>query len=278
MLCSRKGSTISGADALEVRAVECKSAISPSRLPGLDWALNPYRGCGHSCVYCYAQDVTRFEMARPWGEVIEVKANIVSRLRKDLEKRPQGVFGIGTVTDPYQPLESEYELTRRCLVLLRRFGARISILTKSDLVLRDLDILAGWADAEVGISIGCPDEHMTSIVEPGAPSPGRRFMALRRLNDEHVNTYLMAAPIITGLCDSEETLVDLVREAKDAGVRRIMWDKFNPKPMATSRLRKCMSRIGAQTLRPRTEGEASRTRSILERECIRDRIELLDSF
>ena len=263
---------------MEVRLVECKSAISPSRLPGLDWAVNPYRGCGHACAYCYAQDVTRFEMARPLGDVIEVRTNIVSRLKKDLEKRPRGVIGIGTVTDPYQPLESEYELTRGCLAVLKRVGARISILTKSDLVLRDLDILTGWPDAEVGISIGCSNEQITSIVEPGAPSPDRRFLALRELNDEHVNTYLMAAPIIPGLCDSEEALVELVRKAKDAGVRRIVWDKFNPKPLATSRLRNCTSHMGAQTLRPQTGHEASRTQSILERECARSGIVLLNAF
>src|SRR5512137_1135841 len=124
---------------MTVRLMECKSAVSPSRLPGLDFALNPYRGCSHRCVYCYAQDVTRFEMGKPWGEEIVVKTNIVAALKKQLEKKSQGVFGIGTVTDPYQPLEKEYELTRGCLSLLRRKGASVSILTKSDLVTRDLD-------------------------------------------------------------------------------------------------------------------------------------------
>jgi DNA repair photolyase len=275
---SRDGSTINGADPVEVRLVECKSAISPSRLPGLDWAVNPYRGCGHACAYCYAQDVTRFEMARPWGYVIEVKTNIVSRLKKDLERKLRGVIGIGTVTDPYQPLESEYELTRGCLVVLKSKGARISVLTKSDLVLRDLDILAGWPDAEVGISIGCSDEHIASIVEPGAPSPDRRFLALRNLNDKHVNTYLMAAPLIPGLSDSEEGLIELVRKAKNSGVRRIIWDRFNPRPLATSRLRKCTSQLGAQSLRPQTEIDSSRTRFVLDRECARSEIELLDAF
>jgi DNA repair photolyase len=258
--------------------VKCKSAISPSRLPGLDWAVNPYRGCGHSCAYCYAQDVTRFEMARPWGDVIEVKTNIVSMLKRDLQKRPRGVFGIGTVTDPYQPLEREYELTRGCLRVLKGAGAHVSILSKSDLVLRDLDILAGWPDAEVGISIGCSNEQVASIVEPGAPSPDRRFLALRELNREHVRTYLMAAPIIAGLSDSEQALVELVRLARDAGVRRIMWDKFNPKPIAAPRLRECLSRAGAQSLRQETEIVASRVRSVLGRECARSEIELLDAF
>ncbi len=209
---------------------------------------------------------------------MEVRTNFVSKLEKDLKKSPHGVIGIGTVTDPYQPLEKEYELTRRCLVLLKEAGARISILTKSDLVLRDIDILTGWPDAEVGISIGCLDEQIASAVEPGASSPDRRFLALRELNDAHVNTYLMAAPIIPGLCDSEEALVELVRKAGGAGVRRIMWDKFNPKPLATSRLRICSLQIDAHKLRPQAGHDVARTQSILERECSHRGIVLENAF
>ena len=262
---------------MEVRLVECRSAVSPSRLPGLDWALNPYRGCGHACSYCYAQDVTRFEMARPWGDVIEVKTNFVGKLRRDLEKNSKGVYGLGTVTDPYQPLEERYVLTRGSLGLLKRFGARVSILTKSDLVLRDLDILAGWPEVEVGVSIGCPDDCVASFVEPCAPSPDRRFSALRKLNDELVNTYLMAAPVIQGICDSEEMLADLVEKAKNAGVTRMMWDKFNPKPIATSRLRRSLASMGGSS--PQEAGrKGSETRLILERECGRHGVSLVDAF
>ena len=84
--------TTTGAELVPVRLVQCKSAASPSRLPGLDWALNPYRGCGHSCAYCYAQDVTRFEMSKPWGETVEVKVNFVQRLKRDLERGAHGVY------------------------------------------------------------------------------------------------------------------------------------------------------------------------------------------
>ena len=258
--------------------VECRSAVSPSRLPGLDWAINPYRGCGHACAYCYAQDVTRFEMSRAWGDVVEVRVNIVTRLKKELQKGASGVYGVGTVTDPYQPLERKHELTRGCLRLLRGAGATVSILTKSDLVLRDLDILSGWPDVEVGISVGCCDDEVASRIEPGASSPSARFGALSALADAGVDVYLMAAPIIPGVCDSEGMLVQLVKASADVGVRRIMWDKYNPKPMAGARIRRALSACGTTTTLAQSPSVVQRVRSILERECSTRKIELMDAF
>lgn len=229
---------------MKTRLVQCKNAVSPSRLPGLDWAINPYRGCGHACAYCYAQDVTRFEMSQPWGEIIEVKANLVQRLKRELERGVKGVYGIGTVTDPYQPLEKKHELTRASLSLLKRSGAKISILTKSDLVLRDLDLLRSWPDAEVGVTVSCLDEKLAGILEPGAPSPSKRLEALSEMASEGISTYLMLAPIIPGVDDSETELRDIVRAAHHSAARGIMWDKFNPKPLASSRLKRVLAAHG----------------------------------
>ncbi len=262
---------------MAVRRVLCKTAASRSGLPGLDWALNPYRGCGHACSYCYAQDVTRFEMSRPWGETVEVKTNFVQMLKKQLDKRPEGVFGLGTVTDPFQPLEREYELSRGSLKELKHAGSRVSILTKSDLVLRDLDILAGWEGAEVGISIGIVEEGMASALEPGAPSPTRRFDALRDLSNGGIDTYLMAAPIIAGIGDSEESLKGLVRMAASSGTKRIMWDKFNTKPIAISRLKAALARQAIE-MRPGDEDWVRSVRATLQRECRNAGIELLEAF
>ncbi len=260
-----------------VRTVECKSAASRSGLPGLDKALNPYRGCSHRCAYCYAQDVTRFEMSKPWGMDIEVKLNLVERLSKELKKDSSGVFGIGTVTDPYQPLEEKYELTRGCLIELRRTGASISVLTKSDLVLRDLDLLRGWEDAEVGVSIGCTDARISSILEPGAPVPERRLAALKALNDASIKTYIMAAPVIVGVSDLEQQLRELVAGASEAGVMRIMWDKFNPKPIAGRRLREALLAHGMkwQVSGPQ---DVDRIQAILRRESALAGIELMEAF
>lgn len=264
---------------LEVRVKECKSATSPSRLPGLDFAINPYRGCSHSCAYCYAKDVTRFEPSEAWGEVVEVRAGIVQKLKKELERGgTKGVYGIGTVTDPYQAVEKEYELTRGCLAILRRYDARVSVLTKSDLVLRDLDILRSWRGAEVGISIGSVDRKVTDLIEPGAPAPDRRFQALKRLSDEGVPVYLMAAPIIRGITDSRESIAELVRMANESRVKRIMWDKYNPKPMASARLRTVLASRGVEMSACHTEAEVREIRAFFRKECLHFGIDLLDAF
>lgn len=262
---------------MEVRKTTCKSAASPSGLPGLSWALNPYRGCSHSCRYCYAQDVTRFEMGRDWGEIVEVKTNFVQMLAQQLRKKPNGTFGLGTVTDPYQPLERDHELSRGCLQELRRACLPVSILSKSDLILRDLDLLAGWKGSEVGISLASLDDAVTGLLEPGAPSPARRLLALKRLVAEGVDTYVMAAPILAGINDSEDSLRDLVHRVAEAGVRRIMWDRFNPKPMAGARLRSSLANRSLVL----GKGDAlwiSKVRDVLREECLATKVELLDAF
>lgn len=263
---------------MEPRIVECKSALSPSRLPGLDWALNPYRGCTHSCAYCYAQDVTRFEPTRPWGDVLEVKSNIVHVLRKELRRKRQGVVGVGTVTDPYQLAEERFKLTRGCLALLKAEGMEVSILTKSPLVVRDLDILSGWPGAEVGLSVATMDEGLSSILERGAPGPSTRMDALEALNHSGVRTYLMAAPIVPGISDGKASLAELISRASSAGVRKIIWDRYNPKPLAHKRLRSALGSAGL--LQRLVEGQPrdSAVREFLEDECRARAIELVYAF
>ena len=261
-----------------VKHVRCRTALSVSKLPGLDWALNPYKGCAHGCLYCYVQDVTSFALDRPWGSVVEAKVNIAHQLKGELAKGVKGVIGVGTVTDPYQPAEAELELTRGCLALLKRYRSRISILTKSDLVLRDLDWLNGWEGAEVGISIGCPDDAIASTLEPGAPAPSRRFAALARLTAAGVDTYLMAAPIVPSVSGSDGVLKELVQKAADAGVKRIMWDGLNPKPIASKRMVAAMPMLKADLEVARSGTWSSRVRIRLAEECAAKGITLVDAF
>jgi DNA repair photolyase len=278
-MCSiSAGSTTYGDDFLTVRRVECKSALSISRLPGLDWALNPYRGCSHSCAYCYAQDVTRFELGSPWGEVVEAKINIVSKLERELAKASGGVIGIGTVTDPYQPAEEDYRLTRSCLERIAHAGTRASILTKADLILRDLDILTRMDDVEVGVSIGICDESLASVLEPRAPRPKKRFEVLRSMSENGIDAYLMAAPIIPGIADSQESLRALIRNASAAGVKRVLWDRFNSKPMASARLSAALAARNLPEPRLWTSHESEAARRVLSTECEMRGIQLLDAF
>lgn len=261
-----------------VRHVKCVAALSKSRLPGLDWALNPYRGCAHGCLYCYVQDVTGFALDRRWGSVVEAKVNIAHQLKRQLEKGIDGVVGVGTVTDPYQPVEEELQLTRGCLAVLKRYRARTSILTKSDLVTRDLDILTGWEGAEVGVSLGCPDDDVAAAVEPNAPSPSRRFSALARLTEAGVDTYLMAAPIVPSASGSDSVLADLVQRASEAGVRRVMWDGLNPKPLASKRMVEAIPSLRADLDLSRSSAWSSRVRMRLAEECASRGLTLVDAF
>ncbi|MBU1157932.1 MAG: radical SAM protein [Candidatus Thermoplasmatota archaeon] len=269
---------IPGGELLAVKLVKCKNAVSPSKLPGLDWAVNPYRGCEHGCAYCYVQDLTRFSLGSTWGETVEVKANFAKQLKKELGKRVSGVYGIGTVTDPYQPAEARYELTRNCLQILKRFGASVSILTKSDLVLRDLDILSSWAGAEVGISLACVDEGVSSILEPRAPAPIRRLGALSKLVDAGIDTYLMAAPIVPELSDSEKMIHQLVDQVASVGVKKIMWDRYNPRPFADARMVSRFPHIEISDLHSPRDPFGFKMRCAMEYACSERGIVLLDAF
>ncbi|HIH00755.1 TPA: radical SAM protein [Thermoplasmata archaeon] len=185
---------------------------------------------------------------------------------------------MGTVTDPYQPLEADYDLTRGCLGVLKRYGARISVLTKSDLVLRDLELVSGWPGAEVGLSVGTVDAEVCSVLEPGASAPHLRFEALRRLVDAGVSTYLMAAPIVPSVSDSDDSVRRLLDAAEASGVRRVIWDCWNPKPLARKRLARTATEAGLIGGPEALSGRCEAAGALLRAECARRGIELVDAF
>ena len=209
--------------------VDCKRALSPSLLPGIDYALNPYGGCEHGCIYCYAPEVVHVDW-RDW-RVVKVRRNMPYRLSKELQGI-SGTVGIGTVTDPYQGAEGRFQLTLRCLEVLRSMGFRIHVHTKSDLILRDLDMIAGMR-GEVGITITTFDDRYSKATEPGAPDPMRRLRAMEALVDAHVDTYALVGPILSHLEGKEE---DFVNRIASTGVRRMQVDSLNGRPGLSGRL------------------------------------------
>ena len=217
---------------MRVREVACSTALSPSSLPGLDYALNPYRGCSIGCVYCYSPSVLR--EARPWGRFVDVKRNIPAVLAKELKRRPRGVVGIGTVTDGYQPLESRYHLTRYCLEQLARFDFPVSIQTKSSLVLKDLDALRRLPDVEVGVTITTLDESMRRRFEPFSSPAARRVETLKALNAAEIRTWAFVGPILPGATDT--TAEGLLRAVRDAGTTRVMLDRLRFRPGVWERM------------------------------------------
>ena len=209
--------------AYEVRA---STALPRSNLPGMDYALNPYVGCEHACVYCFAPDVLHKDPVK-WGKEVGVRSNLPTLLAKEI-KNKRGVIGIGTVTDPYQPLEKSCLVTRKCLMEIVRHDNPISVLTKSELVVRDIEIITATKRPEVGITITSVDDRISQAFEPGASLPSRRLEALRQLSEAGLNTYAMVGPVLPMLSDSD--LKDLVCAIAKTGTKRLMMDRMRYRP------------------------------------------------
>lgn len=211
--------------------VHCKRALSPSGLPRIDYALNPYGGCEHGCIYCYAPEVTHSDWSS-W-RVVKVRVNIVDRLARELSGL-RGTIGIGTSTDPYQGAERRFLLTRRCLETLHDRGYRAHIITKSDLILRDIKLLKDM-DCEVGITLTGLDDRMSKITEPGAPLPEARLEALRTLVSEGIDAYALVEPVLNHLDGKEEPFCEAIAST---GVSRAEVDGLNARPGLSARLDK----------------------------------------
>jgi DNA repair photolyase len=183
--------------ALVVKEISCKSALTPSRIPGIDYALNPYVGCAHGCRYCYADFMRRYTGHRePWGTFADVRVNAPARLASEVVRLRPGVVSLSTVTDPYQPLEQHYRLSRACLEVLAHTLFSVSILTKSPLVTRDIDLLRELPECEVGLTITTDDERMRRLFEPHAPPIAERLEALAVLKAGGVRTYAFVGPAL----------------------------------------------------------------------------------
>ncbi|VVB54842.1 Radical SAM superfamily protein [uncultured archaeon] len=197
-----------------IKEVKVKTALSPSKLPGLEYALNPYRGCEHACVYCYAPSVIHWDKEKgEWGELVEAKVNLPRILSKELRVKKKGVAGLGTVTDPYQPAEKKYEITRRCLELLLLHDFPVCIQTKSSLVLRDMDLLKKFTNIEVGITLTTLDDSARVKMEPGASTVEERLRTLEELSKNGINTWVFLGPVMPYITDVD-TLVDSIAKVK----------------------------------------------------------------
>jgi DNA repair photolyase len=209
----------------EYREEPCKSALNRVKGMMFGWSLNPYMGCVHRCTFCYVRAFER-RADRPsddrYGRSIRVKVNIAEVLRTELG-RPSwsgDAIAIGAATDPYQPAEGHYRLTRACLAELGRAANPFSIITRGPMIVRDVDLLAEAArraDVSVTFSIPTLDEEVWRRTEPSTAHPRQRLRALRRLVDAGIRASVGMAPILPGISDSPEQLAEVVRGARDAG-------------------------------------------------------------
>jgi len=211
-----------------VREVLCKTILSRSGIYGVNYSINPYVGCQHACVYCYARFMARkTHRGEEWGSFVDVKVNALKLLASELRGKPKGPVLLSSVTDPYQPLEKKYELTRGILQLLAEQQFPTTILTKSNLAIRDMDTMKKLQDCEVGFTITTLDENVKGIFEPWATSVEGRLDALRRLHKAGIETYAFLGPMLPYL--SEEGLSELLGKLCEAGVNRILVDRLNLK-------------------------------------------------
>ena len=191
-----------------IREIEAKSIIIKTDIPVCDYAVNPYIGCTHGCKYCYASFMKRFtNHPEDWGSFLDVKYWLGI---KHPEKYAGKELFFGSVTDPYNPQEETYRRTRALLKELRGSGAKITIQTKSDLVLRDMDLIKEFPDARVGFSINTLDEGFRADMDNAVPIE-RRLAAMKKLHDECIRTTCFISPIFPGITDVQ-AIIDRVKE------------------------------------------------------------------
>jgi DNA repair photolyase len=189
---------------------------------GLKYNLNLYRGCQHQCIYCDSRsECYRIEN---FSDIL-VKANAIDLLRKELpRKRVRGTIGFGSMNDPYMPIEAERQLTRQALEIVAACQFPVHIITKSDLVLRDLDLLKQISRtyAAISLTITTADDDLAKKIEPGAPSPSRRFHAMRQLADAGILTGVTLMPVLPFIEDNEENIQSILTQAAASGAGYIL--------------------------------------------------------
>ncbi len=182
---------------MKIREVFSKTVLTRTAISGLDYCINPYIGCGHGCSYCYASFMKRFTgHLEPWGAFVDVKINAAQVLRRQLRRAKSGLVSLSTVTDPYQPLEERYRVTRECLEALLESQFPVTLLTRSSLCLRDIDLFRRFARLEVGVSVTTHDEETRKIFENRSPTIGSRVQTLRTLHDQKISTYAFIGPML----------------------------------------------------------------------------------
>ena len=220
-----------------VRETHARTVLVKSRLPGARYVINPYGGCSHGCVYCYAVFMEKYHgMGEPWGSYVNVKVNAPEVLERDLstlKSEDMGTVLISSVCDPYLPEEGEFKLTRRLLAMLLAKNLPVSILTKGriGLVTRDRDLFAKFGKIEVGLTITGLSEAHRKLWEPRASPHKERIRTLEKLKREGISTWAFVGPVLPGITD-----IDLVFRDLEGLADHILIDKINIKKGVWNRL------------------------------------------
>ena len=220
------------------REEPCGTALNRVRGMGFGWSLNPYMGCAHRCAFCYVRGFER-RADRPsdyrYGTNIRVKTNVVEVLHRELARRSwrRETVAIGAATDPYQPAEGRYRLTRGCIQALGAARTPLDLITRGPLVVRDVDVLgeaARRAEVRVSVSIATLDESIASRLELGVAPPRQRLRAIRILTDAGIAAGVALAPVLPGLTDAPADLAAVLRAAREAGATHAWTNVLNLRP------------------------------------------------
>lgn len=228
-------SAIRLADNAQYQEVTCRSALNRVKGMPFQWTLNPYRGCTHGCHYCFArryQSQLELGVGDDFSSVILVKLNFATVLRRELSRETwrrrtreeRQLVAFGTATDPYQPIEGRYRLSRKTLKVLADFRTPCTLVTKGPMVVRDVDVLSELsrhAQCSVSISIPTVDEDAWARLEPGTAHPLKRLEALRRLSDAGIDAGVLMAPIVPGISSHPAKLERTISAIADHGARYI---------------------------------------------------------
>ncbi len=234
----------------EYREEPCRSALNRVKGMMFDWSLNPYMGCVHRCTFCYVRAFER-RADRPsddrYGTSIRVKVNVADVLRRELV-RPSWArecVAIGAATDPYQPAEGRYRLTRACIEALGEARTPFSIITRGPMIVRDVDVLvdaARRASVSVTFSIPTLDEDVWSKTEPSTAHPRQRLRAVARLVEAGIKTGVGMAPVLPGISDRRSQLAEIVRAAREAGACGVWANLLFLRPGTREHFLDCLAR------------------------------------
>ena len=269
-------------DTFRIRETIVRQALRADPLPWLDYSFNPYVGCYHGCLFCYVPRLLQIDRSE-WGASVVVKRNAASVLAKEIRKVPRGLVAISTATDPYQFVEGKYRITRHALEVLLRAQWPVSVLSRSPLMLRDLDLFRQFDEIEVGMSVPTVDDRARALLEPWAPPIEARLRCLRQLADAGLTTFVSFAPAYppTGGVTPE----GIAEAFSDAGVTKMFTRTLDGRwgareaietAVRASELREELSRIGDpedMTAFIRALGESCQARGISFRGASEFRVE-----
>jgi len=208
--------------------IQAKSILNKSGIS--DWTVNCYSGCEHGCLYCYARFAARFtHPGETWGSFVDVKVNAPQVLEREAKRKRVGRVFMSSVCDGWQPVEERYGLTRQCLEILLQHGFPITILTKSALATRDLDLLAGKNGVDFGVTITTLDESLSKLFEPKSSPPAERLALLEEANKRALRTYVFLGPLMPHLSDTEKSLSLLLKTVREVDPDYFYVDRLNPR-------------------------------------------------